>query len=70
MDIFCDANQKGNTILIVTHDVKIAAHSDRVLFMMDGQIMGEHLLGKYLPGKNDLKKRETELTEWLAEMGF
>ena len=70
MDIFGDINQKGGTILLVTHDSRVAARSDRVLFMMDGQIKGEYLLGKYSPIESDWKKRETELTAWLSKMGF
>jgi putative ABC transport system ATP-binding protein len=70
MDIFCDINQKGGTVLLVTHDAKVAARSDRVLFMMDGQIKGEYPLGRYSPAANDLKQRETELQKWLSEMGF
>ena len=69
MDIFCGINQKGATILIVTHDAKVAARSDRVLFMMDGQIKGEYVLGRYSQGDDDLKKREAGLAEWLAGMG-
>jgi putative ABC transport system ATP-binding protein len=70
MDILGVINQKGGTILLVTHDVRVAARSDRVLFMMDGQITGEYVLGKYLSNESVLKKRETELTKWLSERGF
>ena len=31
----------------VTHDVKVAARADRVLFMLDGRIAAEKRLGKY-----------------------
>ena len=70
MDIFCDINQEGGAILLVTHDAQVAAYSDRVLFMMDGQIEGEYRLGKYAPGEGDLKKREAALSIWLSEKGF
>ena len=70
MDIFCGINQKGGTILLVTHDAKVAARSDRVLFMMDGQIKGEFFLGKYSPDESGWKNRETSLTGWLSKMGF
>jgi putative ABC transport system ATP-binding protein len=68
MEIFRAINQSGGTILIVTHDARIAAYSDRVLFMADGQIAGEYNLDKYSPEEPD--KRESELSEWLAMMGF
>jgi putative ABC transport system ATP-binding protein len=70
MTIFCDINHKGGTILLVTHDAKIAARSDRVLFMTDGQIKGEYTLGRFSLNEDDKPKREAELGEWLARMGF
>ena len=70
MDIFGEINRKGGTILLVTHDTRVAARSDRVLFMMDGEIKGEYSLSKYSPDKDDWKKRESGLTAWLAKMGF
>lgn len=38
-------NADGMTMLIVTHDARVAAHSTRVLFLSDGQIVHEMLLG-------------------------
>lgn len=39
-------NNEGTTLLMVTHDVKVAAESERVLFMVDGKIMSALQLGK------------------------
>ncbi len=38
MDILEDLNKQGKTIVIVTHDPKIAARTQRVLYMEDGRI--------------------------------
>ncbi len=46
MEYFLQFNQEGTTILLVTHDAKVAAQSERVLFMKDGQIVDELHLGK------------------------
>ncbi|GAB2543725.1 ABC transporter ATP-binding protein [Gracilibacillus alcaliphilus] len=46
MDQFLQTNQEGTTIMLVTHDAKVAAQSERVLFMKDGQIVDELQLGK------------------------
>lgn len=46
MDHFLRINQEGTTMMLVTHDVKVAAQSERVLFMKDGQIVNELKLGK------------------------
>lgn len=70
MDILLDINQTGTTILLVTHDAKVAAKTERVLFMIDGKIAGEKQMGKYQVGKTDYKFREQNLAEWLSELGF
>lgn len=46
MDHFLQINQEGTTIMLVTHDAKVAAKSERVLFMKDGKIVDELRLGK------------------------
>lgn len=50
MEIFSEINDKGTTILIVTHDAKIAAGTDRICFMKDGRIIDELKL-KELPAQ-------------------
>lgn len=70
MEILTRLNLAGATILLVTHDIKIAARTDRVLYMLDGQIIGEWAQGKYKKGRDDLKARGEKLTEWLLKMDF
>ncbi|PFD33349.1 ABC transporter ATP-binding protein [Bacillus cereus] len=68
MNILANINRTGTTIMLVTHDVKVAAKTERVLFMVDGEIVSEIRMGKYR--NNDLKEREEKLLKWLTEMGF
>lgn len=68
MRLLADIQRDGTTILLVTHDVKVAAKTERVLCMFDGQIAGEHLAGAYDETRCDLISREEHLTSWLAEM--
>lgn len=70
MDILADINNSGTTIMLVTHDAKVASKTERVLFMMDGNIVAEKYLGKYQKGTCDTKSRESQLSEWLMQMGF
>jgi len=70
MDILAGINQSGTTIMLVTHDAKVAAKTERVLFMEDGVISGEKRLGKYQPGSSDLRERENRLSSWLTKLGF
>lgn len=70
MEMLADINQSGTTILLVTHDVKIAAKTERVLFMLDGTLVAEKRLGKYRREDKDIKEREEILSRWLLGMGF
>lgn len=65
----CHINEGGTTIMIVTHDVKVAAQSDKVLYMVDGNIQGELKMGKFSDEKS-LRERERSLNSWLMDMGW
>lgn len=43
MDLFHDLNKEGRTIIMITHDSKIAAHASRIVSILDGNI-GEGVL--------------------------
>ena len=34
-------NKEGTTIIMVTHDAKVAAKCSRILYIVDGNIKGE-----------------------------
>ncbi|KUO51091.1 MAG: ABC transporter ATP-binding protein [Desulfitibacter sp. BRH_c19] len=70
MDILADINHAGTTILLVTHDAKVAAKTERVIFMLDGSIVSEEYLGKYKKENHDKKMREEKLSSWLMKMGL
>ena len=70
MALLADIHRTGTTIMLVTHDVRVAAKTERVLFIFDGKIAGEYRPGVYDETRDDLKAREEGLTAWLAEMKF
>jgi putative ABC transport system ATP-binding protein len=70
MDVFHTINKEGTTVMIVTHDIRVASHSSRVLFMKDGYIIGEKILGELQDIESELKERESELSKWLLDLGF
>lgn len=69
MDLLADINRSGMTVMVVTHNAKVAARTDRVLFMLDGMIVSERRLGPYTDN-GDAGAREEGLSSWLLEMGF
>jgi ABC-type lipoprotein export system ATPase subunit len=38
MDILCELNEKGKTIILVTHDPKILEYAHRIVELEDGRI--------------------------------
>jgi putative ABC transport system ATP-binding protein len=70
MSLMSEIHRTGTTILLVTHDIKVAAKTGRVLFILDGKIAGEYLPGVCDETREDLKTREAGLTAWLTEMKF
>ena len=59
-------NRDGTTILMVTHDSRLASRCGRVLYLMDGQIYGETTFEADENISN--KEREDKLNQWLAKM--
>ena len=56
--LFGEINQRGQTILMVTHSVKAASHANRVLFIKDGEVYHQIYRGS---------STETELYQKIAD---
>ena len=67
MDELVKLNNEGTTIVMVTHDAKVAAKCGRVLFIVDGNIKGEYTGLKEI---TDEKERERSLNNWLLDLGW
>lgn len=70
-------NQEGTTILLVTHDMKVAAKCSRILYIVDGNIKGELSLGTLKKPEDaksdqecDPRVRERKVNHWLIDMGW
>jgi len=63
------ANQNGTTVVMVTHSEKVASISDRIIYLVDGNIQGELELGK-MKDMQELAVRERKVKNWLDEMGW
>jgi len=44
MAIFQELNRSGKTIIFVTHEIEIARHSGRIIYLRDGILCGEELV--------------------------
>lgn len=68
LDILSNLNNKGQTMVIVTHDIKVATRASRLIYLKDGRIDGELNL-KAFP-EEDYEKREAIILEFLQERGW
>lgn len=61
-------NEEGTTIMMVTHDAKVAAKCRRVLYIVDGNIQGEFINDK----RKELSEKDVErnLNNWLLDLGW
>ncbi len=69
MELLNGLNREGTTIMMVTHDARVAAKCSRVMFIVDGEIKGEKELGACTEDSN-IRDRERTLNNWLMEMGW
>lgn len=65
MDIFSDINAEGTAVMLVTHDPKIAARTERILFMCDGKIVSEMRFNNI-----DIDDRIKKVTVKMREIGI
>lgn len=64
LNLLTDLNRSGQSILMVTHDVRSAARGSRILYMEDGKILDELKLPPY-SGKQE-KSRQVQVETWLS----
>ncbi len=58
-------NREGTTVLMVTHDSKVASSCKRILYLVDGRIEGELELDHW--NGISKKEREEKVNQWLSE---
>lgn len=62
-------NNEGTTIMMVTHDAKVAARCSRVLYIVDGNIQGEYKVPDKRSEMDDMQI-ERDLNNWLMSHGW
>ncbi|MCM1283847.1 MAG: ABC transporter ATP-binding protein [Muribaculaceae bacterium] len=67
LDVFTSLHNKGQSIVMVTHDKKSALRGNRILYIKDGKIYGECDLGKFEQGSAERTKK---FDKFIDEMGW
>lgn len=68
LDVFTKINEQGQSIIMVTHDIKTALRGNRVLYLRDGSVYGELTLEPY--SQEQSESRRKQLQAFLDEMGW
>lgn len=66
LNLLTALNSEGQSVLMVTHDMKAALRATRLLYLEDGKITGELELPPYR--KDEEKSRETQVNAWLSSL--
>lgn len=67
LDTFSRFNNDGQSIVMVTHDVRSALRGNRVIYLRDGKVLGECNLPKY---DGDSAERRKTLNDFLEKMDW
>lgn len=66
LDLLTELNRDGQSVLMVTHDMRAALRANRILYIADGKIIGELTLPAY--AQSDERSRETQVNAWLTSL--
>ncbi len=67
LDTLTKFNEQGQSVVMVTHDMRSARRGNRILYLKDGVVLGECDLGKYSHGDT---ARHEKLSAFLKDMGW
>lgn len=68
LDLFTQIHSGGQSIVMVTHDLKAAVRGNRFLYLEDGRIIGEMTMPPF--AEADIKSREKQLDAWLSSLDW
>ena len=67
LDTLTKFNEQGQSVVMVTHDMRSARRGNRILYLKDGMVLGECDLGRY---RHKDTERHNKLSAFLTEMGW
>lgn len=68
MALLTSLNQEGQSILMVTHDLKAAIRGTRILYLEDGKILDEMSLLPF--DMKTAREREEKVSKWLTSLSW
>lgn len=68
LSLLTELNQKGQSILMVTHDVRAAIRGNRILYLEDGKVLDEMTLLAFT--LETARGREESVSAWLTSLAW
>lgn len=68
LDLFTQIHREGQSIVLVTHDMRAAVRGNRFLYLEDGRIIGKMTMPPF--EETDSKNREKQLDAWLTSLNW
>ncbi len=68
LNLLTGLNEKGQSIVMVTHDIKAAIRAARLLYLEDGKVIGEMSMPPYR--SEEARSREKQVDAWLSSMAW
>ncbi len=68
LNLLTALNESGQSILMVTHDIRAAIRGTRILYLEDGKIPDEIRFPVFQD--TDARERENKLSEWLSALSW
>lgn len=66
LNLLLKLNERGQSILMVTHDLRAAIRGTRIIYLEDGKILDEKKLPPY--HEDNPKERESMISAWLTSL--
>ncbi|MCH5296554.1 MAG: ABC transporter ATP-binding protein [Ruminococcus sp.] len=66
LNLLTELNNSGQSILMVTHDLRASLRANRIVYLEDGKIIGELSLPPY--HSDEEQSREVQVNAWLSSM--
>lgn len=68
LNLLTELNRNGQSIVMVTHDIKAAVRANRLIYLRDGTIDGDYKMFPYSEDKKE--ERERDVFEYLKTKGW
>lgn len=66
LNLLSELNRQGQSILMVTHDIRAAIRASRLLYLEDGKLLDEMEMPSYQ--EQDARSREAQVSAWLTSL--